>query len=172
MQRQLNCFLTLLYNALRITESAMPVSATVCFAWYQCRKHCLQTFGQIAVTIVCLFVSSREATYGGGSGWSLEGRNNMMNCLLQSRLTENKTPSSSIHAPSFFKLIAVANNLQSTMQRMMHAQEPKWRIIAWIKWKTKTRMKRIVRMKTLSCPTIEMSSFYCLHYETRNPIGK
>jgi hypothetical protein len=30
----------------------------------------------------------------------------------------------------FFKLVAVANNLQSTMQKMMHAQEPKWRIIA------------------------------------------
>jgi hypothetical protein len=30
----------------------------------------------------------------------------------------------------FFKLVAVANNMQSTMQGMMHAQEPKWRIIA------------------------------------------
>jgi hypothetical protein len=40
---------------------------------------------------------------GGGSDWLIEGRKNMMNCLWQSRLTENKMPSSSIHSFFFFQ---------------------------------------------------------------------
>jgi hypothetical protein len=44
-----------------------------------------------------------KQTNCGGSGWSIEGRKNMMNCLWQSRLTESKTPSSLIHSSFFFQ---------------------------------------------------------------------
>ena len=36
-------------------ELEMPVSVTVCFAWYQCKNHCLQNFGQIAEGYMDIF---------------------------------------------------------------------------------------------------------------------
>jgi hypothetical protein len=81
-----------------------------------------------------LYTNSRlrgKQTNRGGSGWSIEGRKKYDELFMAVKADRKQTQSSSIHSSFFsFTLVAVVNNLQSTMQRMMHAQEPKWRIIA------------------------------------------
>jgi hypothetical protein len=72
-----------------------------------------------------------KQTNGGGSGWSIEGRKKYEKLFMAVKADRKQNAKQfNPQLLLFFKLVAVANNLQSTMQKMMHAQEPKWRIIA------------------------------------------
>jgi hypothetical protein len=71
-----------------------------------------------------------KQTKGGGSGWSIEGCKKYDELFMAGKADRKQNAKQfNPQLLLFFKLIAVANNLQSTMQRMMHAQEPKRRII-------------------------------------------
>jgi hypothetical protein len=76
----------------------------------------------------------RKQTNGGGSGWSIEGCEKYDELFMAVKVDRKQNAKQfNPQLCFFFKLVAVANNLQSTMQRMMrmmHAQKPKWRIIA------------------------------------------
>jgi hypothetical protein len=72
-----------------------------------------------------------KQTNSGGSGWSIEGCKKY-DKLFMAVKADRKQNAKQFNPQLllFFKLVAVTNNLQSTMQKMMHAQEPKWHIIA------------------------------------------
>jgi hypothetical protein len=72
-----------------------------------------------------------KQTNGGGSGWSIEGRKKYDELFVAVK-ADRKQNAKQFNPQLLlsFKLVAVANNLRSTMLRMMHAQKPKWRIIA------------------------------------------
>jgi hypothetical protein len=108
--KAINCFLTLLYNEHRITElgqktwnlQCLKCNGLLCLIsmqetlltnlWPNCRYHCSH---------ICVFERSKlTAVVVVGQ---LRVVKNMMNCIWQSRLTENKTPSSSIHSFFFFQ---------------------------------------------------------------------
>ncbi len=97
-----------------------------------------------------------KQTYGGGSGWSIEGRKNMTNCLWQSRLTEKKRQAVQSTAPSFFharcrcEQLAKHNAKDDARPRTKAAYHR-----MSMNKTTTTQMKRIVRMKTLSCRTMK-----------------
>jgi hypothetical protein len=72
-----------------------------------------------------------KQTIGGGSGWSIEGRKKYDELFMAVKADRKQNAKQfNPQLLLFFKLVAVANNLQSTMPKMMHTQEPKWRIIA------------------------------------------
>jgi hypothetical protein len=72
-----------------------------------------------------------KQTNSGVSGWSIEGCKKYYELFMAVKADRKQNAKQfNPQLLPFFKLVAIANNLQNTMQRMMHAQKPKRRIIA------------------------------------------
>jgi hypothetical protein len=65
-----------------------------------------------------------KQTNGGGSGWSIEGSKTYDELFMAVKADKKQNAKQfNVQLLLFSKLAAVANDLQNTMQRMMHAQE-------------------------------------------------
>jgi hypothetical protein len=94
------------------------------------RNIACKPLAQLQLPLHTYFRLQGKQSNGGGSGWSIEGRKKYDELFITVKAARTQNSKQLNPQLLCFKLVAVANNLQIIMQRMIHAQEPKRHIIA------------------------------------------